>query len=66
VILTGSCLCLLVQAQKFACTDDPLAQDTVVSILAAKSPEEAARLGRKLEKTRPDLVCQPSTVMLAL
>ncbi|PON55212.1 Riboflavin biosynthesis protein RibD [Trema orientale] len=44
------------QAQKFVGVNDPLAQDCVERIKSAKSPEEAARLGRSMQRQRPDLV----------
>jgi len=36
--------------------DDPLAQDCVEMIKSAKSPEEAARIGRSMQKQKPYLV----------
>ncbi|KAF4360218.1 hypothetical protein F8388_016750 [Cannabis sativa] len=44
------------QAQKFVGVNDPLASDCVARIKSAKSPEEAARLGRSMQRQRPDLV----------
>ncbi|KAJ7528695.1 hypothetical protein O6H91_15G014500 [Diphasiastrum complanatum] len=44
------------QAQKFEGVQDTIAQQCVQSIQAAESPEEAARLGRTLERQRRDLV----------
>lgn len=44
------------QAHKFTGVADPVAQKHIEDIKNAKSPEEAARLGRRLQKQRPDLV----------
>lgn len=44
------------QAHKFMGVNDPLAREYVEKIKSAKSPEEAARIGRTIEKKRPDLV----------
>lgn len=44
------------QAHKFVGVNDPLARECVEKIKSAKSPEEAARMGRTMEKKRPDLV----------
>lgn len=44
------------QAQKFAGVSDAIAEGAVRGIREAKSPEEAARIGRALERLRPDLV----------
>jgi len=44
------------QAQKFAGVEDEIAQECVHNIRKAKSPEEAARMGRTLARKRPDLV----------
>eukprot|EP00271_Cylindrocystis_brebissonii_P013681 TRINITY_DN3379_c0_g1_i1.p1 TRINITY_DN3379_c0_g1~~TRINITY_DN3379_c0_g1_i1.p1 ORF type:complete len:283 (-),score=32.35 TRINITY_DN3379_c0_g1_i1:204-1052(-) len=46
------------QAQKFAhsAKDDEVARAAIESILVAQSPEEAAGIGRRLERARPDLV----------
>ncbi|GMN26089.1 hypothetical protein TIFTF001_001174 [Ficus carica] len=44
------------QAHKFVGVDDPLAQECVAKIKSAKSPEEAARLGRSMQRKRPDLI----------
>lgn len=44
------------QAQKFSGSTDTVALGTVNAIRSARSPEEAARLGRRLERERPDLV----------
>jgi predicted NAD-dependent protein-ADP-ribosyltransferase YbiA (DUF1768 family) len=46
----------LLQAHKFVGVNDPLARECVEKIKSAKSPEEAARMGRTMEKKRPDLV----------
>ncbi|XP_057476743.1 riboflavin biosynthesis protein PYRR, chloroplastic [Actinidia eriantha] len=44
------------QAHKFVGVNDPAARNCVEDIRSAKSPEEAARMGRKMERQRPDLV----------
>lgn len=44
------------QAHKFVGVDDPVAQDCVENIKSAKSPEEAARIGRSMQRQHPDLV----------
>ncbi|RDX72132.1 Riboflavin biosynthesis protein PYRR, chloroplastic [Mucuna pruriens] len=44
------------QAHKFVGVDDPLAQDCVERIKSAKSPEEAARIGRSMQRQKPDLI----------
>ncbi|KAL7148794.1 hypothetical protein ABFS83_06G203300 [Erythranthe nasuta] len=44
------------QAYKFVGLDDPVARNCLEEIKNAKSPEEAARLGRKTQRQRPDLV----------
>ncbi|KAL9344867.1 hypothetical protein Peur_062542 [Populus x canadensis] len=44
------------QAHKFVGVDEPVAKDCVEKIKFAKSPEEAARMGRSMQKQRPDLV----------
>ncbi|KAL3838545.1 hypothetical protein ACJIZ3_023136 [Penstemon smallii] len=44
------------QAYKFAGIDDPTAKSCFEDIKNAKSPEEAARLGRRMQRQRPDLV----------
>ncbi|XP_021734368.1 riboflavin biosynthesis protein PYRR, chloroplastic-like [Chenopodium quinoa] len=44
------------QAHKFYGVQDPLAQECFEAIKSAKSPEEAARIGRKMQRRRPDLV----------
>ncbi|KAG6737666.1 hypothetical protein POTOM_059194 [Populus tomentosa] len=43
-------------AHKFVGVDEPMAKDCVEKIKSAKSPEEAARMGRSMQKQRPDLV----------
>lgn len=47
----------LLQAHKFYGVQDPVAHDCFEAIKRAKSPEEAARIGRKMQRKRPDLVC---------
>ncbi|XP_014496508.1 riboflavin biosynthesis protein PYRR, chloroplastic [Vigna radiata var. radiata] len=44
------------QAHKFVGVDDTIAQDCVERIKSAKSPEEAARIGRSMQKQKPDLI----------
>ncbi|KAK0591791.1 hypothetical protein LWI29_008121 [Acer saccharum] len=44
------------QAQKFAGVNDPAAQDCVEKIKHMRSPEEAARVGRSMQRQHPDLV----------
>ncbi|XP_015875805.3 riboflavin biosynthesis protein PYRR, chloroplastic [Ziziphus jujuba] len=44
------------QAHKFFGVNDPVAQDCVENIKSAKSPEEAARIGRSMQRKHPDLV----------
>lgn len=44
------------QAHKFFGVQDPVAQECFEAIKSAKSPEEAARIGRKMQRQRPDLV----------
>ncbi|CAO2837513.1 unnamed protein product [Amaranthus hypochondriacus] len=44
------------QAHKFYGVQDPVARKCFEAIKSAKSPEEAARIGRKTQRRRPDLV----------
>ncbi|KAM7528693.1 hypothetical protein LguiB_032103 [Lonicera macranthoides] len=44
------------QAQKFVGVDDPLARSCVEDIKSTKSPEEAARMGRKRQRQQSNLV----------
>ncbi|KAJ3675686.1 hypothetical protein LUZ60_004728 [Juncus effusus] len=44
------------QANKFEGVDSPHAREFVEKIKSAKSPEEAARIGRKLQRDHPELV----------
>ncbi|KAK1295238.1 hypothetical protein QJS10_CPA16g00569 [Acorus calamus] len=44
------------QAQKFHEIDSPLAKDCIDQIKSVKSPEEAARIGRMMQRQCPDLV----------
>ena len=44
------------QAQKFSGVDDVAATEAMEAIRAASSPEEAARIGRTLQRTRPSLI----------
>lgn len=44
------------QAHKFLGVDDHLAKETVECIKSAKSPEEAARTGRMVQRKHPNLV----------
>lgn len=45
------------QANKFEGVNNPLAKEFIQQIKSAKSPEEAARLGRKLQRQHPEMVC---------
>lgn len=47
---------LTTQAQKFVGVDDPVARNCLDDIKHARSPEEAARIGRRMQRQRPDLV----------
>ncbi|KAL6970726.1 hypothetical protein U1Q18_030418 [Sarracenia purpurea var. burkii] len=44
------------QAHKFVGVDNPAARNSVENIRSAKSPEEAARMGRIMQRQNPDLV----------
>ncbi|XP_028548303.1 riboflavin biosynthesis protein PYRR, chloroplastic isoform X5 [Dendrobium catenatum] len=44
------------QAQKFLGVDNPLAKGLIEQIKSARSPEEAARIGRKVQREQPELV----------
>ncbi|KAL0402698.1 UNVERIFIED_CONTAM: Riboflavin biosynthesis protein PYRR, chloroplastic [Sesamum latifolium] len=44
------------QAHKFVGLDDPVAKNCLEDIKNSKSPEEAARIGRRTQRQRPDLV----------
>ncbi|XP_057963282.1 riboflavin biosynthesis protein PYRR, chloroplastic [Malania oleifera] len=44
------------QAQKFVRENDPVTHDCIEEIKSARSPEEAARIGRTIQKQCPDLV----------
>lgn len=44
------------QAQKFVGVTDPVARNYIEDIKSAKSPEEAARLARKIQRQHPHLV----------
>ena len=44
------------QAQKFSGVADPAAVDAMERIRAASAPEEAARIGRTLQRARPELI----------
>lgn len=48
---------LHIQAHKFLGVNDDEARNCVEAIRSAKSPEEAARMGRKMQRQHPDLVC---------
>lgn len=60
------------QSQKFAGVAHPEAQALVAAIAAARSPEEAARLGRRAERQRQDLLrpdwaaSKPAVMLAAL
>ncbi|KAL5573960.1 hypothetical protein UlMin_023557 [Ulmus minor] len=43
------------QAQKFFGVNDPMVRDCVLKIKSAKSPEEAARIERSMQRQHPDL-----------
>ncbi|XP_024626911.1 riboflavin biosynthesis protein PYRR, chloroplastic isoform X2 [Medicago truncatula] len=43
------------QAHKFVGVDDATAKDCLEKIKSVKSPEEAARIGRSIQRQRPDL-----------
>uniref|UniRef100_A0A7N0VGR2 Riboflavin biosynthesis protein PYRR, chloroplastic n=2 Tax=Kalanchoe fedtschenkoi TaxID=63787 RepID=A0A7N0VGR2_KALFE len=43
------------QANKFVGGDDPMAEEYLNAIKSAASPEEAARLGRRLQRQHPEL-----------
>ncbi|KAH0467846.1 hypothetical protein IEQ34_002879 [Dendrobium chrysotoxum] len=44
------------QAQKFLGVDNPLAKGLIEQIKCTRSPEEAARIGRKVQREQPELV----------
>lgn len=44
------------QAQKFVEVNDPVAQNCLDEIKHARSPEEAARIGRRMQRQHPNLV----------
>ncbi|CAK9327818.1 unnamed protein product [Citrullus colocynthis] len=44
------------QAHKFVGIDDPVAQDCVEKIKSARSPEEAARIGRSMQRQHPKMI----------
>ncbi|CAI8613268.1 unnamed protein product [Vicia faba] len=44
------------QAHKFVGVDDTAARDCIERIKSSKSPEEAARIGRSMQKQHPDLI----------
>ncbi|XP_023005627.1 riboflavin biosynthesis protein PYRR, chloroplastic-like [Cucurbita maxima] len=44
------------QAHKFVGLDDPVAQDCVEKIKSARSPEEAARIGRSMQRQHPKMI----------
>lgn len=45
------------QAHKFVGSSDPNARSYFEEIFLAKSPEEAARMGRKMQREHPHMVC---------
>nr|GMD99629.1 riboflavin biosynthesis protein PYRR, chloroplastic [Ipomoea batatas] len=55
-IVTWSSVEHYYQAQKFTGVPDPVAQNCIEDIKNVKSPEEAARMGRRIQRQRPDLV----------
>lgn len=44
------------KAHKFVGVDSPVAREFVEKIKTANSPEEAARMGRRLQREHPKLV----------
>ncbi|KAJ8475830.1 hypothetical protein OPV22_019557 [Ensete ventricosum] len=54
--LTWSTMEHYYQAHKFVGVDNPLAKDAFEQTKMAKSPEEASRLGRKLQRQHPEVV----------
>ena len=52
----------VVQAQKFAAHGSEEAGEAVEAIRKAESPEEAARMGRRLERRKRELVSAPTPV----
>lgn len=61
--VADGCVCLWgggLQAQKFAAHGSQEAGEAVEAIRKAESPEEAARIGRRLERRRRELVSGPS------
>ncbi|KAL6997208.1 hypothetical protein U1Q18_007330 [Sarracenia purpurea var. burkii] len=52
------------QAHKFVGVDNPAARNCVENIRSAKSPEEAARMGRIMQRQNPDLDWQPQHGLL--
>lgn len=44
------------QAQKFVAVDNPLAKGLIEEIKRTRSPEEAACIGRKVQRGLPELV----------
>ncbi|KAA0038249.1 hypothetical protein IC582_003602 [Cucumis melo] len=44
------------QAHKFVGIDDPVARDCVEKIKSARSPEEAARIGRLMQRQHPKMI----------
>ncbi|KAK4433051.1 Riboflavin biosynthesis protein PYRR, chloroplastic [Sesamum alatum] len=44
------------QAHKFVGLDDPVAKNCLEEIKSSKSPEEAARIGRRMQRQHPNLV----------
>lgn len=44
------------KAQKFVGVSDPVAKSCIEELKCAKSPEEAARIGRRIQRQQPNLV----------
>ncbi|KQJ99464.1 riboflavin biosynthesis protein PYRR, chloroplastic isoform X2 [Brachypodium distachyon] len=51
------------QAHKFVSVDNPQARDIVQEIKQARSPEEAARIGRTRQRELPELIGSPRKLM---
>lgn len=53
------------QAHKFVGVNNPDVGNFIEDIACARSPEEAARMGRRIQRQRPDLVCLSNSVVSA-
>ena len=49
-------LLLMWQAQKLVLSPDPEARSAVEQICRSEGPEQAAKIGRAMERSRPELV----------